>query len=393
MKLDGIRVLDLSNFLPGPHFTMMMADHGAEVIRIENTQGGEPNREIGSKRDGVTVYYTNTHRGKKSLALDLKAAEGKEVFLKLAETADVVVESFRAGVVNRLGIGYEAVEARNPRIVYVSLSAFGQNGPYADRVAHDLSVQAMTGLASLNIGNDGKPTMPNIPAADVCSSLMALSGVLMALLRRKDTGKGDYIDISMMDSLQSWTANVTGPAFAGEPDPPPRHTRTLGGYGLYNIYETRDSRFITLGGSEIKFARNLLTALGREDLIPICEQPPGPDHDPVKEFLCGTFLTKTWQEWINWFEGRDICFAPVKTLREGFDDPHTHARHMLLKDDRGWEHIGIPIKFRDEPGRVNFHAPELGENSQEIVESLNYGQDEIEALKAKGVYCANRNGR
>jgi crotonobetainyl-CoA:carnitine CoA-transferase CaiB-like acyl-CoA transferase len=385
MKLEGIRVVDISNFLPGPHFTMMMADHGAEVIRVENTQGGEPNREIGSKRDGVTVYYTNTHRGKKSLSLDLKTPEGKEIFLKLTETADVVVEAFRAGVVNRLGIGYEAVAARNPQIVYVSLSAFGQNGPYADRVAHDLSVQAMTGLASLNIGNDGKPTMPNIPAADVCSSLMAFSGVLMALLRRKETGRGDYIDISMMDSLQSWTANITGPVFAGEPDPPPRHTRTLGGYGMYNIYETSDGRFITLGGSEIKFASNLLTALGRKDLIPICEQPPGPAHDPVKKFLCETFLTKSWQEWIDWFEGRDICFAPVKTLREGFDDPHTHARQMLLKDDRGWKHIGIPIKFRNEPGRVDFHAPELGENSREILESLNYGRDEIEALKAKGV--------
>lgn len=222
---------------------------------------------------------------------------------------------------------------------------------------------------------------------------MAFCGVLMALLRRKDTGKGDYIDISMMDSLQSWTANVTGPAFTGEPESPPRHTRTLGGYGLYNIYETRDGRFITLGGSETKFARNLLTALGREDLIPICEQAPGPAHDPVKEFLRQTFLTQTWQEWIDWFEGRDICFAPVKTLREGFDDSHTHARHMLLKDDRGWEHIGIPIKFRDEPGRVNFHAPELGENSQEILGSLNYSVDEIEALEAKGVCRTNRNGR
>ena len=386
MKLEGIRVLDLSNFLPGPHFTMMMADHGAEVIRVEDNKGGEPNRQIGSKRDGVTVYYTNTHRGKKSLSLNLKEAEGRELFLKLVETADVVVESFRAGTVDRLGVGYKDVAARNPAIVYVSISAFGQDGPYKDKVAHDLSVQAMMGLAGVNTGSDDKPTMPGIPSADMCSSLMAFSGVLMALLRRKDTGKGDYIDISMMDSLQSWTANVTGPVFTNEPTPYPRHTRTWGGYGMYNIYETSDGRFITLGGSEIKFARNLMTALGREDFIPICEQPPGPVHDPVKEFLRETFLKKSWQEWIDWFDDKDICFAPVKTLREGFDDPHTAARQMLLKDDKGWEHIGIPIKFLDEPGEVNFHAPELGENSHEIVTNLDYDAEEIAEMRDKGIF-------
>jgi len=389
MKLEGVRVLDLTQFLPGPHLTMLMADHGAEVIHIENTQAGEPYRELGSRRDGVSVWYTNTNRGKKSLSLDLKTAEGVDILHKLVERADVLVESFRVGAMDRLGLGYEALSTRNPRLVYVSISAFGQTGPYADKVAHDVSIQAMTGLANLNRGSDGKPVMPNVPASDTCASLMAFSGVMMALLRRKDTGKGDYIDISMMDSLQSWACNVTGYAFAGEPEPPPHHMRTLGGYALYNIYETRDGRFITLGGSEMKFARNLLTDLGRQDLIPICAEPPGPAHDPVRDFLRQTFLTRTWQEWIDWFDKRDICFAPLKTLREGFDDPHTHARGMLLKDERGWEHIGNPIKFRHEPAQENLHAPALGENSLEILRALGFGEEGIAAMQAKGVFRAS----
>lgn len=188
MKLHGIKVLDLSQFLPGPHFTMMMADHGAEVIRIE-PPGGEPTRVIGARQGNASVWFRNTHRGKKSVVLDLKRPEGVAAFLRLAADADVVVEAFRPRVVDRLGIGYESVRAVNPGIVYVSIAAFGQTGPLAQRPAHDLSIQAESGLVSLNRGADGRPALPNLPAADMASSLMAMSGVLMALLRRASTGR------------------------------------------------------------------------------------------------------------------------------------------------------------------------------------------------------------
>ena len=181
MKLEGIHVVDLSLFLPGPAMTQAMADHGAEVIKVE-PPGGEPNREIGLKRDGVSVFFANTHRGKRSLVLDLKTAAGVEALLRLAETADVLVESFRPGVVERLGVGYRAVAARNPRIVYVSISAYGQSGPYRERPAHDLAVQAMSGVLSVNLGGDGRPAMPGLPAADMLAAGNALAGVLMALL-------------------------------------------------------------------------------------------------------------------------------------------------------------------------------------------------------------------
>ncbi len=363
MKLQGIRVIDLSLFLPGPHLTMMMADHGAEVIKVEPPGEGEPNRHLGAREDGVSVYFRNTHRGKKSITVNLKDPTQRAALLDLAATADVFVEAFRPGVVDRLGVGYRQVAARNPRIVYCSIAAFGQSGPYRDLPAHDLATEAMAGVVSLNLGNDGEPTMPHVPAADMAASMLALSGVLMALLRREKTGVGDYLDISMHDSILAWTPNVTGEVFAHKRPPVVKHERTFGGSAFYRIYRTRDGRHVVLGGQEPKFIRNLLGELGRPDLVPPCERGPGPHQAPVVEFLQAVFATRTQADWIEWFRGKDICFAPVKNLREAFDDPHVQARGMRLVDGGGREHIGIPIRFAREPGRVDFTLPAQGEHT------------------------------
>ena len=288
MKLEGIRVVDLSLFLPGPAMTQAMADHGAEVIKVEPPEG-EPNRRIGPERDGVSVYFANTHRGKKSLTLDLKHPAGVEALLRLAETADVLVESFRPGVVDRLGVGYQVVSARAEKIVYVSISAFGQTGPYRDRPAHDLAVEATSGTLSVNLGWDGRPWAPAIACADMLASNMALAGVLMALLRRQTTGKGDYIDVAMMDVLIASLPNGYGLPMTERRQPVARHERTWGGNAMYRVYETKDGRFVALGGAELKFATNLLTALGRPDLIPLCRLPPGPGPGPRAGFPDGNF--------------------------------------------------------------------------------------------------------
>ena len=386
MKLDGIRVLDLSLFLPGPLLTQMMADHGAEVIKLEPLPHGEPNREIGLTRDGVSVFFANTHRGKKSISLNLKTDAGREALLRLAETCDVMIEAFRPGVVDRLGVGYEAVSARAPHIVYASISAFGQTGPYVQKPAHDAATEAMAGILSVNLGQDDKPWLPAIANADMLSSTIALSGVLMALLRRQQTGKGDYIDVAMMDSLLACMPNNYGPPMAEKRPPVPKDERSWGGNAMYRLYETKDAKWIVLGGSEIKFAQNLLTALGRPDLIELCALPPGPGQDPVKAFFDETFRSKTQAEWVAWFEGRDVCFAPVKTLREGLDDPQVRAREMVLEDARGWEHIGIPVKYRDEPGRVSFDLPERGQHTEDVLGQLGYDADEVAGMKRDGVF-------
>ena len=386
MKLEGIKVVDLSLFLPGPAMTQVMADHGAEVIKVEPLPEGEPNRKIGLERDGVSVWFANTHRGKKSLTLNLKTEQGVEALLRLAETADVLVEAFRPGVVDRLGVGYRAVAARNPRIVYASISAYGQSGPYARTPAHDLAVEAMSGVLSVNVGWDDRPWNPGLQAADMLASNIALSGVLMALLRRERTGRGDHLDVALMDALIASMPNNLGPPLAEKRAPVPKDERSWGGNAMFRVYETKDGRFVALGGSEIKFATNLLAALGRPDLIELCKLPPGPGQQPVRDFLEETFKTTTQAEWVAWMADKDVAFAPVKTLREALDDPQVRHRRMVALDARGFEHIGVPIKFENEPGRIDFGLPALGEHSEDILRGLGYSEAELAAMKAKGVY-------
>jgi crotonobetainyl-CoA:carnitine CoA-transferase CaiB-like acyl-CoA transferase len=379
MKLEGIRVIELAQFLPGPHLTMMMADHGAEVIKIE-PPGGEPNRNIGVHQAGCSVFFRNTHRGKQSVVLDLKDPLGREALLRLVEKADVLVESFRPGTVKRLGVDYAAVSARNPAIVYCSIAAFGQTGPLAAKPAHDLSIQALSGTLSVNLGADGAPASPGVPGADMAGSMMALAGVLMALLRRQATGEGEYIDISMQDALLSWTANALGTTFGLKQAPQPKQERTWGGAAFYRIYQAGCGGYLTLGGRELKFVRNFLTAQNRMDLYPLVSGEPGSVEDPVKEYLEKLFATRTLEEWTPLLDELDICWAPVLDYRQAYDHPHVRARGMLLNETEEIEHLGNPIQFTHEPGKVHFSVPQLGQHTRQRIGELGFEDAEIEQL-------------
>jgi crotonobetainyl-CoA:carnitine CoA-transferase CaiB-like acyl-CoA transferase len=366
MKLEGMKVLDLSWFLPGPYLTLAMADHGATVIKVEPPGEGDPGRHIRPVDERTSVFFRNMGRGKKSVVLDLKSDQGRADLFRLASEADVLVESFRPGVAARLGVGYDAVSAANPGIVYCSISAFGQTGAYPGRAAHDLALEAMTGVLSLTLGDDGRPTVPGVPIADVVSGLHGLAGVLMALLRRQNTGRGDYLDISMHEALMASCANVVASAFTDGTQPDVKQQRTTGGSAFYRTYDTADGRQLVLAGQEMKFVKNLLAALGRPELAPLCEWP-GPHQKPVHEFLEQIFAGKPLAHWMEWLAPLDICYGPVNTLPEAIADPNLLKRSMIVTDELGRKHLAPVVRFREEPPQPLYREPLLGEHTEEVV--------------------------
>lgn len=357
MKLTGIRVLDLSSFIPGPYLTLALADHGAEVIKVEAPGGGDPYRHVGLRQGAHSALFTAFNRGKKSVVVDLKDPDDRDRFLEMAETADVIVESNRPGVARRLGIDYDAVAERNPGIVYCSVSGFGQDGPNADRPAHALALEAESGFLSMNVDAANRPVIPAIPVPDITAGLHGLSAVLMALLARDRHGRGDHIDISMQDSLIATMLNILPQALVRDEQPVAREERTTGGAAFYSIYDTRDGRQVAIAGQEPKFLRALLSRLDRMDLMELCERGPGPHQAPVFELLSDLFGNMTLKEVTEFLGPLDLCWGICKTMPEALEDPHLLARNTVLMDESGARHIATPIRFRNEPAQYDLKPP------------------------------------
>jgi len=335
------------------------------VIKVEPPDG-DPGRHIRPPDERTSVFFRNMARGKKSVVLDLKSEAGRADLFGLCREADVIVESFRPGVSARFGISYEAVKAANPGIVYCSISAFGQDGAYPGRAAHDLALEAMTGVLSLTLGDDGRPAIPGLPVADLVSGLYGLSGVLMALLRRQVTGQGDYIDVSMHEALMASCANVVGSAFSENKQPDVKNQRTTGGSAFYRVYDTSDGRQLVLAGQEMKFIRNLLTVLGKPEMVDVCEWP-GAHQKPVMEFLEATFRAKPLAHWMDVLARLDICYGPVNTLPEAIADPNLLKRGAIVVADDGRKHLAPVVRFKDEPSKPLYREPLLGEHTAEAL--------------------------
>lgn len=346
-KLSGITVVDLSQHLPGPMLTLMMADQGARVIKVE-PPGGDPARQQAPFQAGQSAWFRNLNRGKENVVLDLKQADGKSRLWTLLADADVLVEAFRPGVMARLGFDHDTVARHHPRIIYCSLSAFGQTGELAGHAAHDLGVQALTGFLSVNDGPDGEPVVPAVPGADLAAGLTALAGVLMALLARERTGRGDFIDVAMFDALLPWCAHIAGEALAGGDPPRSSEQRSLGGAAFYNIYRTADGRHVVLCGREPKFVTRLLTALNHPDLIALGNAPAGAAQAPLIDLLRQTFATRTRDEWVSWLKDKDIAFAPVLDFREALRQPHVASRGLLVEHE-GAPQLAPALRFPGEP--------------------------------------------
>jgi len=372
-------VLDLSLFLPGPAATQLMADHGARVIKVENPLAPEPTRSAEAfpwTQGGETVLFRNTQRGKESIALNLKTTAGKNALLALAREVDVVVEAFRPGVAERLGIDYPTLSVKNPGLVYCSLSAFGQNGPWRDRPAHDTATVAAAGILDLTRSPEGDsgPAIIGVPIADMLSSYLALSGILMALHRRNTTGEGDFIDVSMFESVLAASPNIMGPVFGGNQTPERLQERTHGGNAMLNVYETADAQFIALGGGEKKFVEALFTGLDREDFVSAVTGPAGEGHWAAIAFLRATFRKRTRAEWEMWFTGRDICWSPVNSLKEAWDADHVWERGMRFKDSLGNDHIGSAVRFSREPAQISTKLPQIGAETAKIIGELDLNE-------------------
>jgi crotonobetainyl-CoA:carnitine CoA-transferase CaiB-like acyl-CoA transferase len=290
--------------------------------------------------------------------------------LRLCDTADVFVESFRPGVCERLGVGYEQVAQRNPAIVYCSITGYGSSGPYRDKPAHDLAVEAYGGVLSTTLGDDGRPAIPGLPIADLAAALHGLGGVLIALLKRQQTGSGDRVEVSMHDALIASLPNILGPVLAEQRDPDPKAERTTGGSAFSRLYDTADGRQVALAGQEMKYVEQVLGALGRADLAPLCARGPGRHQQPVMELLQGFFAARSQRECLDWLARFDVCYAPVNTLREALRDPNVAARGLVRRDELGREHLAPPVRFAAEPARPSLREPALGEHTEQVLAEL-----------------------
>ena len=348
-------MIELASVLAGPAVGMFFAELGAEVIKIEPPTGDAMrNMSRPPKIDGPLASYDFQfdvdNRGKRSIVANFREESDLERVKALAKDADVIIENFKTGSLDKFGLDYASLSAGNPRLVYCSISAFGQSGALAHHPAHDMAVQALAGFLAVNDGADGAPVVPGAASADLASGLTALSGVLMALLGRERTGEGAYIDCAMFDSLLPWCAHTAGSAIAGGESPVSQSQRSLGGAGFYQIYETSDGKHVALGGREIKFAQNLLDALGRLALLPIAEAPAGEQGELIA-FLKETFAAKSRDEWVQWFADKDVAFSPVLNFREAFDEPHIAQRGLLVEAEGGGNHIAPAIRFAGEDWR------------------------------------------
>lgn len=371
--------------LPGPYCSMMLADLGAEVIKIEEPTLGDPTRRSPPLVDGQSAPFNQVNRNKKSIAIDLKQAEGREVFLKLASKADCVLEQFRPGVVERLGVHYAAVAEVNPRIIYCSLTGFGQNGPHRERSGHDLNYLALSGVLGLTTDERGKPVIPGVQVADLAGGMIAAFAMLAALLARERTGRGQYIDVSMFDVMLSMLPIPAAHHFAG-------HTITVGekyvlsgAYPFYNVYETSDGKYMTLGALEPKFWANFCGKVGREDLISRQFDSGERREDLFKE-VREVFKSRTQTEWVELMRDADCCLEPVLSITEAFDHAQTRAREMVREAEHSkFKQLGFSYKMSDTPPRETSTAPSLGEHTEELLAALGISEGERARLREAGV--------
>lgn len=383
--LTGFKMLDLSRLLPGPYCTLLLADLGMEVLKIEDRGQGDYFRKMGPMGKEDSAYFLAVNRNKKSMVLNLKCKEGRDVFFKLIQTYDIVLEGFRPGAIYRLGIGYEELKKRNPRVILCSLSGYGQDGPYREKAGHDINYISLGGILELSGLKSHPPTIPPVTIADLgAGGMMAAIAILAAIAHREKTGEGQYLDVSMLDGIISWLCMLGGRYFMERELPNRGEMLLTGRYACYNVYPTKDGRYMSLGALEEKFWRNFCQAIGQEDLVEK-QFVEGEEQLRVIELIKEKFQNKTQKEWVDFFTKVDTCCEPLLTLEEAFHHPQVLHRKMVLEVEHPVEgkirQIGNPIKSSSFPFEIHMPPPSLGEHTVEILKTIRYTEKDIQHLR------------
>lgn len=389
-SLDDLKILDFSTLLPGPYATLMLADMGAEVLKISSASRPDIVLDyppfIGDT--GVSASQAWLGRNKKTMFLNLKTEEGKAVVKELVKEYDIVLEQFRPGVMEKLGLGYEDLKAVNPKLIYCSLTGYGQTGPLRDAAGHDINYMSRSGIISQAGRRESGPSLMNFQIADIAvGSMNSVIGILAAVNYRKNTGKGQYIDVAMMDGCVPFNS-LDGAGFLVSGKEPKREGERLNGGCIYDFYETKDGEYLSVGSLEPQFWSRFCTAIGREDLIEGTVYPP--NIDEVKAEIRGILKTKTRDEWVEVFSHYDACVQPVLNLKEALlEDEQVKEREMVvdvklpLHEDVSVKQLATAVKLSECPCEYKFAGYPTGYHTKEVIEQL--GMDYAE-LKAKGVF-------
>lgn len=389
-SLDDLKILDFSTLLPGPYATLMLADMGAEVLKISSASRPDIVLDyppfIGDT--GVSASQAWLGRNKKTMFLNLKTGEGKAVVKELVKEYDIVLEQFRPGVMEKLGLGYEDLKAVNPKLIYCSLTGYGQTGPLRDAAGHDINYMSRSGIISQAGRRESGPSLMNFQIADIAvGSMNSVIGILAAVNYRKNTGKGQYIDVAMMDGCVPFNS-LDGAGFLVSGKEPKREGERLNGGCIYDFYETKDGEYLSVGSLEPQFWSRFCTAIGREDLIEGTVYPP--NIDEVKAEIRGILKTKTRDEWVKVFSHYDACVQPVLNLKEALlEDEQVKEREMVvdvklpLHEGVSVKQLATAVKLSECPCEYKFAGYPAGYHTKEVIEKL--GMDYAE-LKAKGVF-------
>ncbi len=353
--LDGVRILDLTRLLPGAYATLLLADLGADVIKLEDPRGGDYLRQMPPLANGTSVYFQLLNRNKRSVTLDLRAAEAAAVLDALLRRCDVVVDSFRPRTAARLGVDAAALRERHPRLVCATISGFGQSGPYVDLAAHDINYEALVGLLA---GPNPAPEVPRLLVADIGAAMHAAVGILAALVQRERTGAGALVDISIHEAALSWMTFHGARTLVPGPHEDRREVPLTGEAACYNVYATADDRYLALGALEPKFWKAFCERLGRPDLAPL-QAAQGTDQKRVVEEVRAILRTRTRDEWLAVFAGADVCLTPVNSLQDALGDPHLAARGVFARADG--------ITCIRAPGAGVRPAPALGADTDDVL--------------------------